>query len=236
MRPLPLTVILVSLLAFSSCYSYQYITLDSAEVTKDDSKNFTWENDTLRLVYSYYGPGGPLWMSITNKLDKPMYINWKKSAIIYEGKSVSLYSGNVRMTGSFDVSRVYNSTSGSLASSFNVPEGMDFIPPASHIDKSVQVYATDRLVYKNKLTSKPQILKAKSSTGPSSYTYTQYSFDQASSPMHFSNYLTFVLGSNNATEISVSHSFYIQKVMLSSTSPGLFSLYRRQGDMFYMVQ
>lgn len=60
MRPLTLITVLSMLMYCSSCVpTWQYITLDSREVTKDTLKAFTWENDTLELIYWFNGYGGP---------------------------------------------------------------------------------------------------------------------------------------------------------------------------------
>ena len=130
MRLLTSTLILPAfLLAFSSCRTYQYYTLKSPEVPKNNKGDLTWENDTLRVEYGYAGEGGPVWLSIHNKTDKPLYINWKKSAFIKGAYANSLFNSNTQFSASFVGSRGYINTSGSMAGSFQLPEGMDFIPP-----------------------------------------------------------------------------------------------------------
>src|SRR5882757_6537385 len=128
MRLLTLTLIVLS---FSSCVSYQYVTLGSPEVSKNDKKTFSWENDTLRLDYDYSGRGGPFWISVYNKTDKPLYINWKKSAIIKGTYANSLFDPSVQVSGSFNANRGFTTTSGNMAGSFDMPAGTDFIPPGS---------------------------------------------------------------------------------------------------------
>lgn len=235
MRPLTLITALLMLICFSRCApSWQYITLDSREVTKDTSKRFIWETDTLSLMYSYNGYGGPLWLSITNKTDKPMYVNWKKSAIINWGYARSLYQPNVQMTGSFDATRVYRSTSGTLAGSFSLPEGMDFIPPHSNISKNLDLFVFREAVNKSQLTGTPRTIREAKTVPPTIYQL--YNFDQSSSPVQFKSYLTFVLDSDNAKEFAVSHAFYAREIMLANKSPLAFSVYKKEGDMLYMPQ
>jgi len=236
MRPLTLTAVLLIMLCISSCtVSWQYITLDSHEVTKDASKRFAWENDTLRLVYDYNGYGGPIWVSISNKTDKPMYINWKKSALIKGGYATSLFQPNVQMSGSFDASRGYTGTTGTLVGSFSVPEGMDFIPPASSITRSVDLLLTKYPVARDKLTGHPTTLKVKGKRYDRS-SYQLYSFDEPSSPMQFKTYLTFVLDGDSAREFAVNHSFYASEVILARPGPQYFGEYKRGGDVFYLAK
>src|SRR5258706_7879221 len=129
------------LLTFSSCASYQYLTLDSPEVQKNNKKEFTWENDTMRLTYNFHGEGGPLSMTVYNKMDKPLFVNWKKSALIRDGQAFSLFDHNVQISGSYSGSsgggRYFQSTSGNISGSFDLPEGMNLIPPGSYITKSL---------------------------------------------------------------------------------------------------
>lgn len=40
----------IILLAFSSCSTYQYVTLNSPEIPKNDKKEFIMENDRMTLL------------------------------------------------------------------------------------------------------------------------------------------------------------------------------------------
>src|SRR5882757_9786989 len=120
MRPLSMALIL---LAFSSCTSYQYLTLDSPEVQKNDKKEFSWQNDTLRLTYNFHGEGGPVSLTVFNKTDKPLYVNWKKSALIRDSQAISLFKSNVQIGGnvvSYSYGgKYFRATTGSLSASFD---------------------------------------------------------------------------------------------------------------------
>jgi len=234
MRPITLCTVLLTLVCVSSCVSYQYITLDSREVTKDTAKRLSWESDTLRLVYDISGYGGPAGFVITNKTDKPMYVNWKPSAIMHgDGTARSLFQSNVQMTGAFDARRGYVTTSGSLAGSFNLPEGMDFIPPGSSIKKVLSTVVAGA-VSPQQLKGTPKTLhSARSFAG--SARYQLYTFDQTASPLQFKSYLTFTLDSENAREFAVSHSFFARDVMLTARAPGYFSEYNYSGAMLYLT-
>ncbi|HVW59467.1 MAG TPA: hypothetical protein VHC48_05515 [Puia sp.] len=243
MRPLTLITVLSMLMYFSSCVpTWQYITLDSREVTKDTLKAFVWENDTLELIYCFNGYGGPIRMSITNKMDKPMYINWKKSALIDRGNAASLYQTNVQMSGAFvsGTQRSYftsprsYTTSGSIAGSFSLPEGMDFIPPHSNISKSLDLVVSGP-VARDHLTGSPESLKA-TRKGVGTNSYKLYTYEASSSPVQFKTYLTFLMDGDNAKEFSVSHTFYASKIMTGSYSPRFFIPYEKEGDMLYVIQ
>lgn len=80
--------LLISLMAFSFLCSTVNAQLSKKgfvqvmEVESDlpDQKNkFTFENDTLRLIYYFWSEKGMVQIGITNKLDDTLYIDWGKS-------------------------------------------------------------------------------------------------------------------------------------------------------------
>lgn len=78
---------------FSSCTvsRYQVVHLDS-NLPKDQNNEFVFENDSLKVAYSFAGEGGPFQMIIFNDSDNPLYVNWDKSALIVNGMSRSINS------------------------------------------------------------------------------------------------------------------------------------------------
>jgi len=236
MRLLYLALIL---LAFSSCATtYQYVTLNSPEVPKNDKKEFTFENDSMRLTYNFHGENGPIAMTVYNKIDKPLFINWKKSFLIHDGQAVCLFNNRVEVNGVIDgysykgVFPGTRVTSGNLYASFDLPEGMDMIPPGSYITKSMQAQVQTTPVYNTKFLEKTQPEKVTDFNGVT-YKYKRYSFDQSASPLQFKSYLTFVVGTN-PQEFAVSHSFYAQEVFLSGEVPEFFGFYKPQGDQLFI--
>lgn len=236
MRLLYLALIL---LAVSSCSTtYQYVTLNSPEVPKNDKKEFSFENDSMRLTYNFHGEGGPVAMTVFNKMDKPLFVNWKRSFLIQDGQAVCLFNNRVEVNGvieAYSFRSIVPGTrvsSGNLYATFDLPEGMDMIPPASYITKSLQALVRRTPVYNTRFMEKTQDEKITDFSGVS-YKYKRYSFDQSASPLQFKSYLTFVVGSN-PQEFAVSHSFYAQEVMLSAEMPEFFGFYKPQGDQLFI--
>jgi hypothetical protein len=235
MRHLILPVLIV--LAFGACSPYQYLTLDSSQLSKNDKKQFVWENDTLRLSYDFSGPGGPMSVNIYNKSSQPLYINWKKSALIRDEHSVSLFDPNVTMTGTansvgYRVGR-FTASSSNFTASLALPEGIDFIPPSSAITKyllpigqsgSLVSYVADSIP-KEKLTDAQGIYVAK---------YQRLTYNEDQSPIRFKSYMTFTLGNNSSVEFSETHSFYVGEVVQTSASPETFNLYQQEGDKLFI--
>jgi len=236
MRLLYLALIL---LAFGSCSTtYQYVTLNSPEVPKNDKKEFSFENDSMRLTYNFHGEGGPIAMTVYNKMDKSLFVNWKKSFLIHDGQAVCLFNNRVEVNGVVEAfsyrgivpgTRV---TSGNLYATFDLPEGMDMIPPGSYITKGLQALVQPNPVYNTKFLEKTHAEETTGFDGVS-YSYRRYSFDQSASPLQFKSYLTFVVGTD-PQEFTVSHSFYAQEVLLSGEVPEFFGFYKPQGDQLFI--
>jgi hypothetical protein len=228
MRNPILPVLLV--LSLSSCVTYQYLTVDSSELQKDDQKQLITENDTLRLIYGFSGGGGPVTITAFNKTNQPMFINWAKSAIIRDGQSFSLYGANSAFVGSATPT---GTGTADLTGTVSVPPGTEFIPPQTKITRST--------VYLNQTggstrTIMPDTVKKQRYTLPDGAveSYFQVSYAETQSPVRWKSYLTFVTGSGSGTEFTVSHTFYVGTVMETHYAPAMFKLYHEPGDQFYV--
>jgi len=203
MRHLILLVLIV--LTFGACSPYQYLTLDSSQLSKNDKKQ--------------------------------LYINWKKSALIRDENSTSLFDPNVTMTGTasstgYRVGR-FTASSSNFTASFALPEGMDFIPPSSAITKYLQPigqsgslvsYVADSI--RKEILVDPQ--------GAFIAKYQRLTYDENQSPIRFKSYMTFTIGNNSPVEFSETHSFYVGEVMQSSAPPEIFNLYQQEGDKLFI--
>lgn len=227
MRNLILPVLVI--LSLSSCVTYQYLTVDSTQLQKDDQKQLTTENDTMRLTYGFSGGGGPVTITVLNKTNQPLFINWAKSAIIRNGQSFAL-SGN----SAFVASAVRTSTgTADLVGSVNVPPGMEFIPPQTRITRSSiylnQSGGSTQTVIPD--TAQKQIFTTNDGAEES---YHRVAYDETQSPVRWKSYLTFVIGQGSGTEFTTSHTFYVGTVMQTHYAPAMFKLYHEPGDQFYI--
>lgn len=227
----------VFLLSLTACSTYQYMTLDSPQLRKNDKNQLILENDTLRLTYNFQGKGGPISINIYNKSDQPLFVNWKKSALIRNEQSISLYNNNVTISGSTASQSYrwgkYTASYGRFAGSFALPEGMDFIAPGSGIYKDLPklertgMLATDIPDTVHDL----QLIPADGTIGVA---YKQLRYREDQSPVKFKSYITFSLGNNNPQEFAETASFYIGEVCQTHAEPEIFPLYRQQGDQLYV--
>ena len=79
-------MILGVLMLFSSCSTYYYSTLSSSEgvAEKDDFGDFVYENDSVKVVYSFFGYNLPIHITVINNSDQPLYVDWQRSALIID--------------------------------------------------------------------------------------------------------------------------------------------------------
>jgi hypothetical protein len=65
----------------TGCAQYQYMFVDS-HLPQNDNKEFIIENDTVMIKYTFSGENFPVTLTICNKLNQPVYIDWENSAAI----------------------------------------------------------------------------------------------------------------------------------------------------------
>src|SRR5262245_26745583 len=125
-KSLPFAVI--PLLFCVSCASttYQYSTISSPDLVKNDRNEFVVENDSLKLVYSFNGKNGPVHITIQNKLTVPVYIDWQRSAIIVRDKFKPYATSEMKIQGSYDGSTFrssgYGVNSGEIQATAVLPQ------------------------------------------------------------------------------------------------------------------
>ena len=193
MRNIILSVLI--LLNFSSCITYQYFTIDSSQLQKDDQKVFATENDTLRLTYSFSGGGGPVTIAIFNKTDQPLFINWSKSAFIRSDTSYSLFGSNSVFAGSA-VGNRYGITQ--LTGTVNVQPASEFIPPQTKISRTtINLDRSAALRIAIPDTCKKQLLTTQDGALESYFLAT---YNEVQSPIRLKSYLTFTIGQGTGTE------------------------------------
>ena len=73
---------MLMLIILSSCGSYVQVFETKTANTKIEDEHYTFENDSIKIIYNFWKNKGLLSFSIYNKLNKPVYVDWKKSSYI----------------------------------------------------------------------------------------------------------------------------------------------------------
>ena len=72
-RSLPLVLLLFPFCI--ACNRYQYSTISSSQLDKNEINELVFENDSLKLVYNFMGSDLGPEIFIENKLQEPVYID-----------------------------------------------------------------------------------------------------------------------------------------------------------------
>jgi hypothetical protein len=238
LKTLPIAVIV--LLLASSCSTYQYGTVSSAKMSMNEKQEFVYENDSLMLIYNFNGLNAPVNITVQNKLQVPVYIDWKKSAVIINDQAVSYVPSEMRIEGgvqssSFNTGTRSNTTtygSGSINATVSLPPSIDFVPPQSFFTRSpmgltnrhienVPESAFHRLKY---MAAEGYELQVKAAV-----------FTEETSPLRFKSYLTLMVGEPTTKPVSFEHSFFLSQLISSDQPPGIIWLNSmNRGNQFYI--
>ncbi len=251
MKNLLLFTTLMMVLFLSSCTSYYYAILDSTDRTgaKNMRGDFVMENDTVTILYSFHGENAPVYVTIYNKLEEPLFVDWQRSAVIIEDVSTSYYPGKVPVTSLGEAishsGAVTNNASYSFSSgytnirqegSFTLPEGVGFIPPKSRIEYipfSLANFSFDHIPSGEYQTrdfalTNGEIRKIK-----------MKEYTENDSPLYFRSYLSLYTDRNNDNNRqyrTYERSFYISNLIKTGNIPpsNFLAGQERAGDFFYM--
>ncbi len=233
----------------SSCTTYYYSTIETNQwkVNKLDNGDFTQENDTVAITYCFYGENLPIEITIYNKLDQPLFLDWQQSAIIVEDAVTSYYNKNILVKGEVNSNTYtyrdylfphtnYSNTFGNFAGQASVPEGVAFIPPKSMINSTpvtLDNFTFDRI--RNDVYSKGKFEGIDSNVKNVKI----LKFKEDESPLRFRSYLTlYTITPNGVREKQMTYeqSFYISTLMKSgSLRPKNVPAHQQQrGDFFYV--
>lgn len=205
------------------CRSYVQVFDTKGSIPYDGEGFYVFENDTVRITYSFWNEKGLMSFSIYNKQDKPLYIDWRKSSYIDNSVKLNYWedeekskvvnsSKDYYYTGS---SKGLHFTEGNFNGVSNIStkkiERITFIPPRSNIYKS-QFYIMPSEYYKFDLSTEPKEEFRKDIPTKSTDVYYQ-NFSMFNSPLVFRNFLTFSFSEKFDSEFSVDNEFFIDKII-----------------------
>lgn len=240
MKPMLLLAALAGLL--SSCTQYQYLTVSGVNVSKNEKNELVSENDTLKVQYNFTDYKGRVGISIYNKSNQPLEIDWKRSAIIVDGKAWSYFDPNATIGATLEDSVQLRSRFASVSNpaylaSFNgsirINEPTQFIPPSSFIYKVPLSLPIEPIQNLPEEQARREAFRL--AEGVTLY-YKKMDFEKNGSPLQFRSYLTFRIGGTGAqTEFTLEHSFYVSEIWKTASGPGSFpEAVVNRGDRFYL--
>lgn len=230
----------------SSCGStYYYSTLDtsSLNMAKADNGDFIIENDSATVIYSFNGMDAPIYISIYNKTNKPMYVDWQRSALIIEDEATSYMGQNIPISGytessSIRYNRTYSDSYGSFSGMATIPKNLSFLPPNTRTS-NVSLKLTnfnfnsirdDKYIEQN-MYKASMVTKDGTQTGQ----VKAIVFNEDDSPLRFRSYLTMYFG-EEMTPMVFDESFYMSHLIKSKsiTPKNIPENFAGRGDTFYV--
>jgi hypothetical protein len=235
---LPLTTIVF---LFTSCTTYQYMTVHGKNIAANDRREFIMENDSIRVKYNFSGADAPINVEVQNKLDKPVYIDWNRSALIINDKAISYVPSSVHISGSVNATTTSwfranagypsSTTDGHFSGSVGVPRDLDFIPPGSYKSKT-PLGVTN--VFYPEAREKAKRIPVTLNTGYSGTAMVK-EYADSSSPFRFSSYLTLYVEGAPDKPVVFEHEFFVSEIWTTTLAPHNFRFINdKHGDRFYV--
>jgi hypothetical protein len=189
---------------------------------KIENEFYVYETDTLKITYSFWAEKGIMSFAIFNKLDIPIYIDWKKSSYIDNSKKLNYwideehiksasYYGSYFYKGAI-LKPVYtvNEGIGATTTIRIKMERLTFMPPKSNYYRS-QFYLLPLTYYK--LNKKTEYKYFNRNDNPKKNTKVyEANYSKNDSPLVFRNFIAFSLTEDFKEEFYIDNEFYISNI------------------------
>lgn len=223
-------LLVISLLGCSKKRVQYFIT--SAPALHSSGDTYIFENDTVAVEYSFWANKGIMSFAVYNKLDKPIYIDWKKSSLILNGLKLNYWSDDINtsvktstISASTQTPFIYNgpiirpfAISYGAQTSLSVSEGViskqeriTFLPPKSNFFSSRHHIISSGFTDWGTDYIKEEVAR---NGGPKSKMTTIFSkqFTEQNSPVVFRNFLSLSTTESFDKEFYVDNAFHVKEV------------------------
>jgi hypothetical protein len=201
------------LFSCSNQFAHLYETKPMSNLNNQES---SFENDSIRIVYSFWSESGSYSFSLYNKLSIPLYIDWKKSSLVKNNDKLNYWSDETLTKSSSRRNSGYSYFGYSLLSSESgfsssiKPEQVTFIAPKSKVYK-IQFFLNGKSDSRLPKTAKNEIVPR--SNNQKKKTKTSYvNYDEKNSPLLFRNFMTLSTSDKFDKEFYIDNGFYVFKI------------------------
>jgi hypothetical protein len=211
MKLMKCSILLFTVTCFFACSQKTLLYETKSNLPLDQSKNqYIFDNDTLRIVYDFWANKGILSYRIFNKLDVPVYIDWKKSSFILNGRKFDYWSDQtVTNTSGYSYGYYRNLWLSESSSVTSKPERVLFLAPKSYVKADRFVICP--VAYRIAGDASHSTIPVPSVPGKVISVRLQ-EYDESGSPLVFRNYLTYSLTEQSTVENHINNAFYVVKV------------------------
>ena len=215
---------LILIIALIGC-SKKYIQLIETFSNNSFEKNGFWvyEDDTVKITYYFWAKNGIMAFYVYNKLDKPIYIDWKNSSFILEGKKLNYWNDEIQSNSTSNYKEyyyggvwsnsVFGMNKGTINTSTNTfkPERVTFIPSKSNYTRAPHFYLLPNDNFKLNPNCKLEVVKKNDKPKKNTTVFTQ-TFDENDSPFVFRNYLAISFSESSNEYIYIDNGFYMSAI------------------------
>lgn len=215
---------LIGCVAPSRLFQIMEIQSPDCRMIKD---SYVTENDTMRIVYMFWAKNGIMELFVHNKINHPIYIDWKKCSFIYGTAKNDFWNENITISSSalsstesyyniFKKSyiQLYSTTETNAITQIVKPERITFIPPQTTVSHAFNNLFSDDISLP---PVEPTALKDTIIKKTDEYIIKQslvlkkYSANE--SPIKFRSYITYSLNENFSPEYYIDNHFYISRIL-----------------------
>jgi hypothetical protein len=218
----------------TGCLQYQFATV-SGNLTETARNEHVLENDTLIIKYVFGGANCPVTIYIQNKLGVPLYVDWKRSAVIVNNESFSYWNdvGAFQATASGFQEQWTNSVSishGDITGEITRNEPVSFIPPASFKERTPVVLNPDFITLKGSKADHRDVF----TINQQPVSGLQYEYLREDSPFRYRSYLTVSTDQDFKNSQVYESEFWISDLFQTFVSPRLFYQEAQNRNKFYI--
>ena len=212
------------IVVLSGCTYYMQVYDVKSTNTTIKENQFVFENDTVMINYSFWAEKGVMAFSIYNKLDKPIFVDWKNSSFVTNNNKLDYWRDEIDINSlSFNASYSYLKenpmvspiliTKGASISNSKVtkPERITFIPPKSNYYR--YQFCLSLNYFRLDTNYKDSVVNYKYEDNASvKYPYSFITYDYKNSPVKFRNYIAFKFAENATDYVYIDNSFYVSAI------------------------
>ena len=210
-----LALFIISIATLVACSpNAQLVTLRGSNVKPVADEGLVLDNDTLTIRYNFASERGQMHLTLVNKLNQPLYVDWKRSSFIIGQDKVDYWQdvADVNLTGSSYSNRYSRYSIGNLSGVISKDNQVGFIPPQTKLEKQQFVVIPDGAV-QLKGMFKTEEEKSNWVNSKKPVKISVYSYEGADqSPLTFRNYLTLSTDKDFKTEFTIDTKFWASDV------------------------
>ncbi|UFH56072.1 hypothetical protein [Spirosoma sp. KNUC1025] len=201
--------LLCSVVLLGCSPNVQLVTVRGSNVHQTDD-GLLLDNDTLTLQYNFASERGVIHITLINKLNQPLYVDWKRSSLIVGKDKLDYWYdvAEVQLTSLTD-SRLnrYIYSAGTILKD----DKIGFIPPQTRLDKQQFVLVPQgALILPGSFKTEQEASNLSNRKKPVVVNVYNYSADQ--SPLTFRNYLTLSTDKDFRNEFHIDTKFWASEV------------------------